>query len=50
MPFANAVELAMHFQKHGHEFQAPDTLQYEALADAFMGGPMTKRRSKGRPS
>jgi len=41
MPFANAVERALHFKRHGHEFQAADEIQYEAMADAFMGGPMS---------
>lgn len=41
MPFANAQERALHFQKHGREFRAADEIQYEQMADAFMGGPMT---------
>ncbi len=41
MPFANADERAMHFQRHGHEFGAGNELQYETLADAFMAAPMT---------
>ncbi len=41
MPFANADERAMHFERHGHEFGAVDEVQYERMADAFMVGPMT---------
>ncbi len=41
MPFANADERAIHFQRHGHEFGAGNELQYETMADAFMGAPMT---------
>ena len=41
MPFANAQELAMHFERHGHEFGATTEVQYEMMADAFMVAPMT---------
>jgi hypothetical protein len=41
MPFANAEQRTLHFERHGHEFQAANELQYEALADAFMSAPMS---------
>lgn len=41
MPFASALERAIHFKKHGSEFAATTELQYERMADAFMAAPMT---------
>lgn len=41
MPFASPNERAIHFAKHGHEFGAATEIDYENLADAFMGGPLT---------
>src|SRR5689334_204521 len=40
MPFANDMERELHFWKHGEEFGAGDSLEYERLADTFMHGPM----------
>ena len=40
MPFANDMERELHFWKHGEEFGATDSLEYERLADAFMYGPL----------
>jgi hypothetical protein len=51
MPFANAEERSLHFKKHGHEFGATDEVEYEGMADAFMGGPMSiTTRECVRPS
>ena len=33
--FQNAIERAIHFQKHGHEFGAADEFVYEQIADNF---------------
>jgi hypothetical protein len=41
MPFADANQRAIYFLKHGREFGAADELQYEQMADGFLGGPMT---------
>jgi hypothetical protein len=38
MPFANDMERELHFWKHGDEFGATDSLEYERLADSFMHG------------
>jgi hypothetical protein len=40
MPFLNIFERDLHFTKHGHKFGAPDALEYEKLADAFLYGQM----------
>jgi hypothetical protein len=40
MPFQNAWRRGIHFRKHGHKFGAADEFIYEAMADAFMNGPM----------
>jgi len=40
VPFANPMELGIHFQKHGHKFGAQSAADYERIADAFMFGPM----------
>jgi hypothetical protein len=40
MPFANDMERELHFWKHGEEFGAADSLEYERLADAFMYSPL----------
>ncbi len=40
MPFSTALNRAMHFRKHGHEFGAADEVDYDRMADAFMFGAM----------
>ena len=40
MPFANAYQRDSHFKKHGAEFGAATEVDYEAMADQFMFGPM----------
>lgn len=40
MPFANDMERELHFWKHGEEFGAADSLEYERLADAFIYSPL----------
>ncbi len=40
MPFANTLELQIHFVKHGAKFGLSDAAEYEAMADAFMTGAM----------
>jgi hypothetical protein len=40
VPFVNVLELNIHFAKHGHKFGAATPADYEALADAFLGGAM----------
>jgi hypothetical protein len=40
VPFVSAFELAIHFAKHGAKFGAATPADYEALADAFLTGPM----------
>jgi len=40
VPFKNPTERAIHFAKHGHQFQVADEFIYEQLADAFMFGGM----------
>ena len=35
--------LEEHFDSHGHDFGAMDEVDYQAQADAFLGGPL------GRP-
>ena len=42
MPFANPMELALHFQKHGYKFGAATAADYQAMADAFMFGAMNQ--------
>lgn len=41
VPFANPLELATHFKKHGHKFGHRTAKEYEAAADAFMFDPMS---------
>lgn len=41
MPFANEYLRAIHFEKYGRQFGAPDELAYERMADEFMAGPMS---------
>jgi pyocin large subunit-like protein len=41
MPFANELERAIHFAKHGHEFGASTEIDHERMADAFLSHPMT---------
>jgi hypothetical protein len=41
MPFANELERAIHFAKHGHEFSASTEIDHERVADAFLSRPMT---------
>jgi hypothetical protein len=36
----SAFELAIHFAKHGAKFGVATAADYEALADAFLTGPM----------
>ena len=40
MPFANSMELAIHFRKHGHKFGAATETDYERLAEQFLFGIM----------
>ena len=40
MPFANPMELGIHFAKHGHKFGLTTAADYELMADAFMNGAM----------
>jgi len=40
MPFANTLELELHFKKHGHKFGLTTKEDFERLADVFMFGPM----------
>lgn len=40
MPFATVYERDIHFKRHGAEFGAATELEYEAMADRFMLGPM----------
>lgn len=40
VPFANALELGIHFKKHGYKFGHQTADEYERAADAFMFGPM----------
>jgi len=40
MPFADAMERAIHFVKHGHKFGAATEEEYERMADAFLFGEM----------
>jgi len=41
MPFADADRRAIDFAKYGREFGAANELQYEQMADGFLGGAMT---------
>jgi hypothetical protein len=41
MPFADADRRAIHFAKYGRQFGAADELEYEQMADGFLGGAMT---------
>ena len=50
--FQGPVDLADHFQKHGHEFAVQSARDYEFLADEFLGSPVRPtqhqcRRSRG---
>jgi pyocin large subunit-like protein len=40
VPFANVYQRNIHFQKHGAVVGAATELEYEAMADQFMFGPM----------
>jgi hypothetical protein len=40
LPFPNALELSLHFAKHGHKFGLATEQEYEQMADAFMFGTM----------
>ena len=40
MPFENAMELKLHFRKHGYKFGLATAADYERMADAFMFGAM----------
>lgn len=37
--FIDPVDLAQHFEDHGHEFGVEIEEEYEMLADEFLGGP-----------
>ena len=39
--FFDALDRQDHFKKHGSDFGARDALHYEAMADAFLGSPLT---------
>jgi hypothetical protein len=41
MPFANPMERAIHFWKHGAEFGCKTDEDYERLADSFLFGAMS---------
>ena len=38
--FQSPIDLADHFQKHGHEFGVQESTDYETLADEFLSGPV----------
>jgi pyocin large subunit-like protein len=38
--FRTVDDLRRHFIKHGADFACATSLSYEALADAFLGGPL----------
>ena len=40
MPFANPLERATHFVRHGAEFGCATEAEYEVLAEQFLFGPM----------
>ena len=40
MPFQNAMELNLHFRKHGYKFGLSNAADYERMADTFMFGAM----------
>jgi len=44
--FANQTLLIEHFTKHHHEFGCTTASEYESLADAFCGGPLTPSTSE----
>lgn len=39
--FADAISLQNHFKKHRNDFHARDAVQYEAMADTFLGSSLT---------
>jgi hypothetical protein len=41
VPFVSTFELNIHFAKHGAKIGAATAAAYEALADAFLTGPMS---------
>jgi hypothetical protein len=43
MPFANPLEIATHFVRHGAEFGCATEDEYEVLAEQFLFGPMDAR-------
>jgi hypothetical protein len=45
VPFANALELSIHFAKHGYKFGVATEEEYEMMADAFMEGRMNATTS-----
>jgi pyocin large subunit-like protein len=50
MPFANPLERATHFVRHGAEFGCATESEYEMLAEQFLFGPMdTYTRQCVRP-
>ncbi len=40
VPFANSLESALHFKKHGQKFGRADEFEYEKMADQFLFGIM----------
>lgn len=40
MPFRTVYDRDTHFKRHGAEFGAATEVEYEAMADRFMFGPM----------
>jgi hypothetical protein len=40
VPFHNAMQRAIHFQRHGNSFGASNEFDYERMAEAFMAAPM----------
>ena len=46
MPFANNIERAIHFQKHGPKLGIATEEEYERLADSFLFGPLAPPTSE----
>lgn len=40
VPFANAITLNFHFDKHKNEFSFASEIEYQMAADMFMSGPI----------
>jgi filamentous hemagglutinin len=43
VPFATSYDRATHFQKHRADFAVQSELEYEAMAEAFLLGPLDRR-------